>query len=1192
MSTSNVLGMEPAAEVMATEDAGEARERAHHGPAHLHSETTIPQQTGRATTTRPPGIPASTATSRGPTQSEYEVERELGNLEYDPRHVGPRASDDPAPTPADDPAEQAYSVVSALFSEQVESLCTQFDQVAEVIENQQKEQEKRRKEALSAALDAQRVAMGKLAADVQVKLEGIRKGKYIIRDEQGRATLDEEQLRPPSFIRSPRTTIAAVTEYLATGDVESVSSRLAQEKTKKKSNSSRRVTVEDAPDEDSAHNQPPPTAGGRSHSDTAGVNPALAHPPPAMTPVTRPQHGPDSGERLRRARLPTGAPSVPDSISQHIAAGRSATVETDIDSDDEDPGLPGTAPSAGPAYPMGPSTAFFPPPVSARGHANAIVPPTAPPHAVPSGSAALPQARTTSVPQPHSAGVPTSLPVDPYLQGTLDRIAEHINNMVGRARAGSPPKSGPRPTAPESYSGKNHHEAFQSWLSGLLSYLRLAYLCGPDFDEDRLLHTTTTLSGEAMEWWTEQVINRHFHGVRTWTFSDAICSLYSRFVRQGSSQNAALSFQRTKYSKSKGGANHFYNRMLKYAGRMIVYPDAYTLARKFYNGLPAAMAESLTKIYRLTAENSTIDQLLIGALIIEDNDEYLEQRDRDTELARTQPAVVRASSSRQTPSGRQPTSSAARPQSRRPADHGTRPVVPPAATTVRHPVPSSTPSGSSAPRTDSSRRDQRPRDKTCFKCKGVGHFANDSTCPLYVKPALRMMRSDEGADADVAQTAVDSTPTPAPDSSPADDIDEHAAAESSPAEEDDDLYIGSQYDSEVGAYDSDDYGFHSASSGSERMYAMRVSEDSDADSPPALVPLLSRPIATFVDDHISVVPGLPMLSSTTADDPDMPDLQDVSDSDDEATPQGSDDDDSDDWAYLHPVETAEPTAAPDTTPAQQLEHLMNEYIASSTADFQALRQARAAADALRAELSLLRTAIIHQCPITRIQAIVEHAIVRDALRSQDDQGAPRTFASVPSRDQDLADILALAPRDTAADDGDRLSALATETPDRGYRTAMRATSTAQQRPALASRCLTIHVTMNGLRALALIDTGSTINCVSPDFSRVAKLPTFELSNPIGLQLGCVGSRTRINFGTRLPVTVADHTTDAYFDVVNVDHYDVILGVPFLSQVGLCIDFSDRSVRQGLTPVPVLGGEGDATRRTRTPARTTQSSNGN
>ncbi|KAI0761211.1 hypothetical protein BC629DRAFT_1270502, partial [Irpex lacteus] len=78
--------------------------------------------------------------------------------------------------------------------------------------------------------------------------------------------------------------------------------------------------------------------------------------------------------------------------------------------------------------------------------------------------------------------------------------------------------------------------------------------------------------------------------------------------------------------------------------------------------------------------------------------------------------------------------------------------------------------------------------------------------------------------------------------------------------------------------------------------------------------------------------------------------------------------------------------------------------------------------------------------------------------------------------------------------------------------------------------------------------------------------------PIGLQLGCVGSRSKINYGTEQSLTVGKSSFKTYFDIVNLDHYDIVLGIPFMRQNNVVIDFTRNAIRSGADPVPPLEGE--------------------
>jgi hypothetical protein len=115
-----------------------------------------------------------------------------------------------------------------------------------------------------------------------------------------------------------------------------------------------------------------------------------------------------------------------------------------------------------------------------------------------------------------------------------------------------------------------------------------------------------------------------------------------------------------------------------------------------------------------------------------------------------------------------------------------------------------------------------------------------------------------------------------------------------------------------------------------------------------------------------------------------------------------------------------------------------------------------------------------------------------------------------------------------------------------------------ERPKGKHMCMVAWVEIGGTKALTLFDSGSTLDAVSLDFAQGTNLRTFHLDKPINLQLGCVGSRGSINFGTRantgigkLNLEVAGH----YWDVINLDRYDAVVGVRFMrekrNRAGLC-----------------------------------------
>ncbi|KDQ51453.1 hypothetical protein JAAARDRAFT_140095 [Jaapia argillacea MUCL 33604] len=119
-----------------------------------------------------------------------------------------------------------------------------------------------------------------------------------------------------------------------------------------------------------------------------------------------------------------------------------------------------------------------------------------------------------------------------------------------------------------------------------------------------------------------------------------------------------------------------------------------------------------------------------------------------------------------------------------------------------------------------------------------------------------------------------------------------------------------------------------------------------------------------------------------------------------------------------------------------------------------------------------------------------------------------------------------------------------------------------------------YVNIGGTSAFALLDSGSTMDSLSPSFVTLAGIPVSELETPIPLQLGCVGSRSTIQFGTTTDITFGHNTIKHYFNIVNIDRYDAVLSTAFMCRMGVLLDFKHGVLKLGSTPVSLFkGGEG-------------------
>ncbi|KAL0061977.1 hypothetical protein AAF712_011187, partial [Marasmius tenuissimus] len=70
----------------------------------------------------------------------------------------------------------------------------------------------------------------------------------------------------------------------------------------------------------------------------------------------------------------------------------------------------------------------------------------------------------------------------------------------------------------------------------------------------------------------------------------------------------------------------------------------------------------------------------------------------------------------------------------------------------------------------------------------------------------------------------------------------------------------------------------------------------------------------------------------------------------------------------------------------------------------------------------------------------------------------------------------------------------------------------------------------------------------------------QLAKQHSLQLGTIGSRAKINYGTIVETAYDQIKEKTYFDVVNIDHYDAIVGTYFMHKNGISLDFGDDTIR--------------------------------
>jgi hypothetical protein len=99
----------------------------------------------------------------------------------------------------------------------------------------------------------------------------------------------------------------------------------------------------------------------------------------------------------------------------------------------------------------------------------------------------------------------------------------------------------------------------------------------------------------------------------------------------------------------------------------------------------------------------------------------------------------------------------------------------------------------------------------------------------------------------------------------------------------------------------------------------------------------------------------------------------------------------------------------------------------------------------------------------------------------------------------------------------------------------------------------VKVNIGGLDAITLIDTGSMLDAITPKLTELSKQKLFEFSESLPLQLGCKGSHSKTSFGAESELKLGPIDHPHYWDVVNLDKYDAILGTLAINKYSIVAD---------------------------------------
>ena len=129
---------------------------------------------------------------------------------------------------------------------------------------------------------------------------------------------------------------------------------------------------------------------------------------------------------------------------------------------------------------------------------------------------------------------------------------------------------------PEYYSGEPDLERYEVFIVGVLRWLSVSLLLGPDKDSTamQLRYLGSRLSGNAQEWYTRKV-EHPARAKRDWTLESAIIALQTHFLHMLTHRQALLVFNATRQGNST--VQDLLIKLDKLAAHMVEPPSGYTL---------------------------------------------------------------------------------------------------------------------------------------------------------------------------------------------------------------------------------------------------------------------------------------------------------------------------------------------------------------------------------------------------------------------------------------------------------------------------------------------------------------------------------------------------------------------------------------------------------------------------------------
>ncbi|KAF7966752.1 hypothetical protein HWV62_37205 [Athelia sp. TMB] len=780
----------------------------------------------------------------------------------------------------------------------------------------------------------------------------------------------------------------------------------------------------------------------------------------------------------------------------------------------------------------------------------------------------------------------------------LGRVAQIIKFKVGAPFEIPAGFKQPKLHEPSKYAGSHSHDEFMDWLSEFLNWLRGHYICGPTTDSVRIIYLGLSITGAASDWFTTEIDNPSRHYDPPLLFSDCVCLMHKRFVRTATANDAAVKYNAVRYS-SVDGVEGLYYKLDRAAERMIERPNEYEFRRRLFNLLPVWLHDKL-RDRNIIPEYATLEDIRENTRQLEEN--ALRTYEGVEELASSRPRPPKAQA-------RAPLATST-PRAAVDARTGSRGNPTPTAKAAAAPAPRTR----DRPARDKSgltcygcgKLGHISSDPVC-----ENYDANRARMHMQHE-----VNADDDPPEPLDEDRNDALPEEYAQSwGGSQYASDEELIEDTGADVGEQPRLGAMYTVRVAAMRVlDEDALDEQSSGPSDMPPLvDVSDDENENIPVRVIsdrgrPELPRPLRTrFITDYRDPS-SEPIISSIVVGDRratlNLPhyglSAMSIEESVARTWARGS----LDDWDNGRdftaanspsPLRVSPPYVrhtGEGTAAAAPSEHLpdYNTVRAVSTSVWMDTRErilAFAEPEHLdnynrRISLVVMCWACGHCCRPTVFQRLARlprgiHPgtylttyICHFAGRPEGEATSvgPPPLVGEDSEDSGSdedyeSDSGGYADGHGYVDDGDEYGGPLGEYSSSLYAMRMEHSANIRRaplaggaisRPNLNQNTISCMVTINGHQALTLFDSGSTTDSITPEFGFASRTRQFKLEEQITLQLGCIGSRSKIVYGAVAPISVAGIVEEMYFDVVNIDKYDAILGTPFLHRHGILLDF--------------------------------------